>query len=54
MKTVTVCSDLLKSGGYLRLLQYFENLEAAMDEVGAADLDDFVARTALAGRRLRG
>ncbi len=39
MKTVTVCSDLLKTGGYLRMLQYMENLESAMDEVGAADYD---------------
>jgi len=28
MKTVTVCSDLLKTGGYLRMLQYTENLQA--------------------------
>ncbi|MFQ5516478.1 MAG: FAD-dependent oxidoreductase [Acidimicrobiia bacterium] len=51
VKTVTVCSDLLKSGGYMRMLQYMENLDAAFDEVGAADLDDFVAKTA---RRRRG
>ena len=24
MQTITVCSDLLKTGGYLRLLQYLE------------------------------
>jgi len=47
MKTVTVCSDLLKTGGYLRMLQYMENLDAAMDEVGAIDLEDFIARTAI-------
>jgi NADPH-dependent glutamate synthase beta subunit-like oxidoreductase len=47
MKTVTVCSDLLKTGGYLRMLQYMENLESAMDEVGAADLADLIARTAI-------
>lgn len=46
MTTVTVCSDLLKSGGYLRMLQYFETLEAAMGEAGAHDLPDFVAKTA--------
>jgi NADPH-dependent glutamate synthase beta subunit-like oxidoreductase len=48
MTTVTVCSDLLKSGGYLRLLQYTENLAAAMDELDAANLDDLVARRAIA------
>ena len=47
MKTVTVCSDLLKTGGYLRLLQYTENLEAAMDKVGAAATDDFIVKSAL-------
>ncbi|HZJ48974.1 MAG TPA: putative selenate reductase subunit YgfK, partial [Acidimicrobiia bacterium] len=30
MKSVTVCSDLLKSGGYIRMLQYFETTNAAM------------------------
>ncbi len=47
VKSITVCSDLLKSGGYMRLLQYFETLNAAMDEVGALDLADFVCKSAL-------
>ncbi|MFW2338763.1 MAG: NAD(P)-binding protein, partial [Acidimicrobiia bacterium] len=47
MKTVTVCSDLLKSGGYLRMVQYLEHLEKAMDDVGAVDLPDFIARAAV-------
>ena len=47
MRTVTVCSDLLKTGGYLRLLQYPENVEAAFDAVGAHDTPDFVCRSAL-------
>ncbi len=46
MRTVTVCSDLLKSGGYLRMLQYLDNTRAAMDDVGASNLDDFVVRSA--------
>jgi putative selenate reductase len=46
LRPVTVCSDLLKSGGYLRLLQYLEEAEAAMATVGAADLDDFARRVA--------
>ena len=49
IRTVTVCSDLLKSGGYLRLLQYPENVDAAFDAVGALDTADFIRRTALAG-----
>ncbi len=46
--SITVCSDLLKSGGYLRTLQYFETLNAAMDQAGALDLADFVCKTAIA------
>ena len=46
LRTVTVCSDLLKTGGYLRLLQYPEQVEAAFAALGAQDLDDFVVRTA--------
>jgi putative selenate reductase len=49
MRTVTVCSDLLKSGGYLRMLQYSENVDAAFDAVGAVDTADFICRTAHAG-----
>ena len=48
MRTVTVCSDLLKSGGYLRMLQYTENVDAAFDAVGAVDTADFIRRTAQA------
>ena len=51
MKTVTVCSDLLKTGGYLRMLQYMENLETAMDEVEAGDVTDLIARTAISRER---
>lgn len=39
---VTVCSDLLRPGGYLRLRQYGEVLDAALDDAGADDLDTFV------------
>jgi len=48
MRTITVCSDLLKSGGYLRMLQYMENVDAAYDEAGAHDTTDFICRSALA------
>ncbi len=49
LHTVTVCSDLLKSGGYLRMLQYPEQVDAAFDAVRAVDTADFVRRTARAG-----
>ncbi len=46
LRTITVASDLLKTGGYLRLLQYTEQLDAALDEAGARDTHDFIVRTA--------
>ncbi|MGD8685105.1 MAG: FAD-dependent oxidoreductase, partial [Chloroflexota bacterium] len=49
MTTVTVCSDLLKTGGYLRLSQYIEQLDGAMTETDAADLEELVARRAVRG-----
>jgi len=39
-RPVTVASDLLKPGGYARLGQYLEAIEAAMAERGAANLDE--------------
>jgi putative selenate reductase len=46
-RPVTGCTDLLKPGGYGRLVQWLENLESAMQEQGAADLNAF-ARDRLA------
>lgn len=39
---VTVCSDLLKPGGYGRPIRYFQELWRRMAAVGAADLDSHV------------
>jgi putative selenate reductase len=39
---VTVCSDLLRTGGYGRLQSYFQELSARMDTGGARSVDDFV------------
>jgi putative selenate reductase len=39
---VTVCTDLLKPGGYARLQQYLVNLETAMSEAGTDSLDAFI------------
>ena len=39
---VTVCSDLLRTGGYARMQTYFENLDRRMDEVGARGIDELV------------
>ncbi len=39
---VTVCSDLLRAGGYGRLHGYFQELFTRMDQHGATSVDDFV------------
>jgi putative selenate reductase len=46
MQTITVCSDLLKSGGYLRLLQYLENIDAAFLETKSRNIEEFIFKTA--------
>ncbi len=42
LSPVTVCTDLLKPGGYARLQQYLVNLDAAMTRAGADGLEAFV------------
>ncbi len=42
LKPVTVCSDLLKPGGYTRLAQYFEELSAAFQNAGAHSIEELV------------
>jgi putative selenate reductase len=42
---VTVCTDLLKPGGYARLQNYLVNLDKAMEEAGARDISAFVQAT---------
>jgi putative selenate reductase len=49
MQTITVCSDLLKTGGYLRLLQYIELLREAFRRDDAADINEFTFSRALSG-----
>ena len=46
MQTVTVCSDLLKTGGYLRLLQYIETVDETFASIGASSIDEFIDRSA--------
>jgi putative selenate reductase len=43
LSPVTVCTDLLKPGGYARLQQYLVNLSGAFDHLGASSLPDFLA-----------
>lgn len=46
MKTVTVCSDILKSGGYLRMRQYLENLQSAISACQAENIHEYTVKTA--------
>jgi putative selenate reductase len=41
---ITVCSDLLRPGGYGRLPRYLENLEDRMRRLGVKDLRDYVIK----------
>lgn len=43
---VTVCSDLLKPGGYGRLGQYLEELQNAMREQGAVNTEQYILHRA--------
>ncbi len=45
LKPITVCSDLLKPGGYLRLKQYTENLRNEFTKLNAVNIDDFVIKS---------
>ena len=42
LKPITICSDLLKPGGYGRLSQYLEKLHEALDAAGAGSIEDFI------------
>jgi len=46
MQTITVCSDLLKTGGYLRLLQYLETVEDAFGKTGSCNIGEFIFNSA--------
>lgn len=42
LNPVTVCSDLLKPGGYARLPQYLEEIEKAFTEYETTNLQDYI------------
>jgi len=42
LKPITVCSDLLKPGGYLRLTQYLEEIHRSILNTGQNNIDDFI------------
>lgn len=42
LKPITVCSDLLKPGGYSRMNQYFDKMNKSFMEVGAGTIEEFI------------
>jgi putative selenate reductase len=44
-KTVSVCTDLLKPGGYMRLAQYMEQIREKMKGLKAGDIESFIVQT---------
>lgn len=43
-KTITVCSDLLKPGGYMRLHQYFDEIERSFKELSARSINEYLRK----------
>ena len=46
LSPVTVCSDILKPGGYGRLQQYVERIREALNQSHAQSIDDFICKKA--------
>ena len=51
---VTVCTDLLKPGGYARARGYVHSLTERMTEVGATTIDEFIVRAYGTSDRING
>ncbi len=49
LRPVTVCSDILKPGGYGRLSQYLEEISTRFAEAGADSIDSYIETRAQAG-----
>jgi putative selenate reductase len=45
LQPTTVCSDILKPGGYGRLAQYFEAIQTAYDTVDAGTSEEYILKT---------
>ena len=42
LKPITVCSDLLKPGGYLRLIQYLDEIRKSLGKNNSSSIDEFI------------
>jgi putative selenate reductase len=47
LRPVTVCSDLLKPGGYGRLWQYIDHLRLDFNNLKAGSIEDFIIRSSV-------
>lgn len=45
MRPITVCTDLLKTGGYTRMFDYLKNLYQAMEAEGVHTLPEFIRKS---------
>ena len=45
MTPITVCTDLLKTGGYTRLFDYLKQLKTAMESLGVNTIPDYILRS---------
>ncbi|MCB9211695.1 MAG: putative selenate reductase subunit YgfK [Ignavibacteriales bacterium] len=46
LKPITVCSDLLKPGGYLRINQYFNEMNKNFTQLNVKSIDEFIKKIA--------
>lgn len=44
LKPVTICSDILKPGGYGRLSQYMENIKNQFHKAGAKSIEQYISK----------
>jgi len=45
LKPVTICSDILKPGGYGRLKQYLDEIDSVFAEAGVSSIDEYILKT---------
>ncbi len=53
LRPITICSDLLKPGGYSRLAQYFEELDKAFEYAEASGIEEFLINSSNGENDLR-
>jgi putative selenate reductase len=44
-KTITVCSDILKPGGYMRINQYFDKIIESFKDRGSNNINEYIIRS---------